>query len=134
MNMNWHGQLDKTIIPDWVPVRSAFAKKTADAVQNAYHNIFRTPIWGGVVSHGLYAALLPAFVLATALRNCKNQSVKYYLVLIPVLLSIVLGCWLAPLSIHFEGRRYLYPLTYTAPLLLGRCMYIYQNEVARTKK
>ena len=134
MNMNWHGQLDKTIIPDWVPVRSAFAKKTADAVQNAYHNIFRTPIWGGVLSYGLYAALLPAFALATALRNCKNQSVKYYLVLIPVLLSIVLGCWLAPLSIHFEGRRYLYPLTYTAPLLLGRCMYIYQNEVARTKK
>ena len=106
MNMSWHSQLDKEVMPGWVPVRPEFAKKTADAVQNAYHNICRTPIWGGVLSYGLYASLLPAFALATALRNWKNQSVKYYLVIIPVLLSIVLGCWLAPLSIHFEGRRY----------------------------
>lgn len=134
MNMGWHSQLNKTLIPDWVPVRSSFAKKTADAVQNAYHTIYRTPIWGGVLSYGLYAALLPAFALATALRNWNNQSVKYYLVLVPVLLSIALGCWLAPVSIHFEGRRYLYPLTYTAPLLLGWCMYIYQTEMAKTKK
>lgn len=134
MNMDWHSQLDKTLIPDWVPVRPAFAKKTADAVQNAYHTIYHTPIWGGILSYGLYAALLPAFALATALRNWNNQSVKYYLVLVPVLLSIALGCWLAPVSVHFEGRRYLYPLTYTAPLLLGWCMYIYQTEVAKAKK
>jgi len=134
MNMNWHSQLDKEVLPGWIPVRPEFAKMTADAVQNAYHTICRTPIWGGVLSYGLYAALLPAFALATTLRNWNNQSVKYYLVLVPVLLSIALGCWLAPVSIHFEGRRYLYPLTYTAPLLLGWCMYIYQNEIAKAKK
>ncbi len=134
MNMNWHNQLNKKIIPDWVPIRSGFAKKTADAVQNAYHNIYSTPVGRFFLCYGLYATLLPAFALATSLRNWKKQSVKYYLVLIPVLLSIALGCWLAPVSIHFEGRRYLYPLTYTAPLLLGWCMYIYQTEMAKTKK
>ena len=134
MDMNWHSQLDKEIMPGWVPIRPAFAKKTADVVQNVYHAIYRTPVWGGVLSYGLYAVLLPAFALATALRNWNNQSVKYYLAVIPVLLSVVLGCWLAPVSLEYEGRRYLYPLTYTAPLLLAWCMYIYQNEVAKIKK
>ena len=134
MNMNWHNQLNKKIIPGWVPMRYGFSKKTADAMQNAYHNIYRIPIWGCALSYGLYAALLPAFALATALRNWNNKNTKYYLVLVPELLSIVLGCWLASVSSHFEGRRFLYPLTYTAPLLLGWCMYIYQNEVAKIKK
>lgn len=74
MDMSWHSQLDKTIIPEWVPVRPAFAKKTADAVQNAYHNIYRTPLWGGVLSYGLYVALLPVFALTTALRNWKKPK------------------------------------------------------------
>jgi len=37
--------------------------------------------------------------------------------------SLALGCWLAPVSIHFEGRRYLYPITYTALLMLAWCRY-----------
>lgn len=134
MNMDWHNQLDEKFIPGWVTVRPEFSGKTADAMQKAYHNLYQTPIWGIVLSYGLYAALLPVFALATALRNWNNRGVKYYLVLIPVLLSIGLGCWLAPVSIGLEGRRYLYPLTYTAPLLLGWCMYIYQTEVAKAKK
>lgn len=51
----------------------------------------------------------------------------------PMVLSLIFGCWLAPVSIHFEGRRYLYPLTYTAPLLLAWCMFVYQNEIVDRK-
>lgn len=133
MNMNWHNQLNKSLIPAWVPVRPEYAKKTADAVQNAYHALYHAPIWGFFLSYGLYAALLPAFALSTVLRKWNGLHAKYYLVTVPVLLSLALGCWLAPVSIHFEGRRYLYPLTYTAPLLLAWCMYIYQQELQKIK-
>ena len=131
MDMRWHSQLDKSIIPGWVPFRTGFANITANVIQNAYHNLYHTPLWAVVLSYGFYAALLPAFVLSTTLRTWSEiHTNKYFLVTVPMILSLVLGCWLAPLSIHFEGRRYLYPLTYTMPVLLAWCMYIYQRELS----
>lgn len=31
-------------------------------------------------------------------------------------------------SIHFEGKRYLYPIIYSAPLLAAWCMYVYKED------
>ena len=133
MTMNWHSQLNNNIIPHWVPVRPAFASFTANALEKAYHSLYNIPIFGLFLSYGFYAAIFPAFVLSTTLRTWRGTYVKFYLVSVPMVLSIILGCWLAPVSIHFEGRRYLYPVTYTAPLLLAWCIYVYQSEIAARK-
>ena len=131
MNMDWHNQLSDIIIPHWVPVRPAPASLTANALEKACHSLYNTPIFGLFLSYGFYAAIFPAFVLSTTLRTHCGRHVRYYLVSVPMVLSLIFGCWLAPVSIHFEGRRYLYPLTYTAPLLLAWCMFVYQNEINR---
>ena len=133
MNMDWHNQLSDIIIPHWVPVRPAPASLTANALEKACHSLYNTPIFGLFLSYGFYAAIFPAFVLSTTLRTHCGRHVRYYLVSVPMVLSLIFGCWLAPVSIHFEGRRYLYPLTYTAPLLLAWCMFVYQNEIVDRK-
>jgi len=48
---------------------------------------------------------------------------------IPLILSIVLGCWLSPVSIALEGKRYLYPVIYTIPFMIGICFSMYQDQI-----
>lgn len=127
MNMNWHNLLNPEMIPEWVPIRG-FSALTANAYQEMYHNLYNVPILRIFLSYGFYASLIPAFVAGTVFRKNKNRNVKYWLGVLPMILSIVLGCWLAPVSVHIEGRRYLYPLTYTAPLMLAWCVFVYKNN------
>ena len=134
MNMNWHNQLDPNKIPEWVPKRNNFSDWTATTYEKTYDTIYRNPFITIFLCYGFYAALIPSFMLATTLRASKQKDIKYWLVAVPMILSIVLGCWLAPVSIHFEGRRYLYPITYTVPLIISWCFYFYKNEVDKHGK
>ncbi len=121
MNMNWRNQFDPYFIPEWVPVRT-FSESTAAAYQEFYHALYRNPLFSLLLSYGLYAALIPAFVLGTVLK--RNTPKGHWLAVLPFFFSLALGCWLAPVSVHLEGKRYLYPITYTAPLLLMWCLYV----------
>ncbi|RHO37634.1 hypothetical protein DW181_09535 [Clostridium sp. AM16-23] len=126
MNMDWRNQHDTNMIPSWVPIRGK-SEITANAYQEVYHGLYKIPFFQIFLTYGLYASLIPAFTIATSLAYIKRN--KYYcLAVLPTIFSLGFGCWLAPVSTLFEGRRYLYPLVYTAPILIAWCMYIYKQN------
>ncbi len=134
MNMGWHSQLDPKKIPEWVPERNPFSKWTATTYEKSYDMIYGNPFFMLLLSYGLYASLIPAFMLGTVFRRHRDTGIQYWLIGVPVALTIVLGCWLAPASIYSEGLRYLYPTLYTAPLMIAWCFFFYRNEVTLAKK
>lgn len=127
MSMEWHSQLNPSVIPETAAIRG-MSEESAKEYRVMYHYLYSNPIIGILLTYGLYAALIPAFALGTVFRRWKNRKVTYWLAIVPVLLSIILGCWLAPVSIHFEGRRYLYPVVYTAPIVIAWCIYVYKEN------
>ncbi len=127
MDMNWHSQLNTAMIPDWVPYRGV-SLTTATAMQSFYNGLYFIPFISILFTYGLYASVIPAFIAGTVCRRRKGSDVRYWIGVVPTALSLVLGCWLAPASINIEGLRYLYPVTYTLPLLLMWCLYVYQQQ------
>ncbi len=134
MNMGWHNQLNPKKIPEWVPERNPFSKWTATTYEKAYDMMYSNPFFMLLLSYGFYASLIPAFMLGTVFRKHRASGIRYWLASVPMVLTIVLGCWLAPVSVHLEGRRYLYPTIYTIPLIIAWCFYFYKNEVMAIKK
>lgn len=126
-DMDWHSGLNPEFIPESVSCRG-FSETSARAYTQVYNDIYCTPLGLIFLSYGLYASLIPAFAISSTWR--KNLK-KHICVLTPVLASIVLGCWLAPVCIHIEGVRYLYPIIYTTPLVVGYCIYLYSNKSAK---
>lgn len=127
MNYDCRNQHDTAIIPEWVPIRG-FTDGTAAAYQEMYHNLYKIPILQIFLSYGFYASLLPAFAVCTVLRKWENKEIKYWLAVLPTLLALIMGCWLAPVSYQLEGKRYLYPIVYTLPILMAWCIYIYKTN------
>lgn len=134
MDMAWHNQLNPDMIPAWVPERNNFSEMTATIYQNLFDNLFNIPFFTIFLCYGFYASIVPAFMLGTVIRKHKKKDIQYWLPAIPMIVSIVLGCWLAPVSIHFEGRRYLYPLVYTFPLIISWCLFVYKNESEKLER
>ena len=134
MNMGWHSQLNPKKIPEWVPERNPFSKWTATTYEKAYDMIYSNPFFMLLLSYGLYASLIPAFMMGTIFRKHRKKEIPYWIVGAPVLLTIVLGCWLSPVSIYSEGLRYLYPTLYTCPLMIAWCFFFYKNEAILSKK
>ena len=134
LNMGWHNQLNPKMIPEWIPVRNDFSKWTATSYEAAYDMLYHTPFFMIFLCIGLYAALIPAFMVATVCRKHKGQRITYWLVAIPMALNIMLGCWLSPCSaVHLEGMRYLYPIIYTTPLIVAWCLFFYKNKIESEK-
>ena len=127
MNNDWRSALITELIPEWVAIRG-FSEKTARGYEEMAHNLHGFPIIKIPLSYGFYSARLPAFAVCTTLRRWKKKDAKYWLAVLPIAFCVVLGCWLAPVSIHFEGKRYLYPIIYSAPLLAAWCMYVYKEN------
>ena len=127
LDMSWHSQLNPKLIPNTTPNRKGFFKKSSAIVENVFDNLYNNPLFMLLLSYAFYATLLPAFIIATLWRKWEKEQIKYYwITTIPLILSILLGCWLAPVSIQFEGRRYLYPVIYTLPIMLALCKSVYQ--------
>lgn len=127
MDMDWHNQLNIDTIPEEVSQRT-FNKQAVEEYKKLYDNLYESPFLRILLSYGLYASVIPAFALGTVIKRRSKEGIKYWIAIVPILLALVLGCWLAPVSVHLEGKRYLYPLTYTAPLVLGWCVYIYRDS------
>ena len=126
LNMDWHGQLNTQIFSEESTVRPEGIRQAADLYQKLLDRLYKIPILGLLFTYGLYAALLPAFIICTLLIGCgknlrKRKGIHAWVAAMPMFFSIALGCWLAPVSIHFEGRRYLFPVTYTIIVLLAFC-------------
>ncbi len=132
MNSDWRGQQNTGLIPEWVLERG-ITEKTASAYQEMFHNLYNIPLIQIFLSIGFYASLLPAFAVCTVFRKWKNHDIKYWMGICPTMFSLFLGCWLAPVSYQLEGKRYLYPLVYTMPLMIMWCLYAYKNDFKKLK-
>lgn len=132
MNNDWRSQHNTELIPEWVPIRR-ITDSTANAYQEMYHNLYNTPVIRIFLSYGFYASLLPAFAVCTVFRKWEIKEIKYWLAIVPNLFALMLGCWLAPVSYQLEGKRYLYPVVYTIPIIIVWCLYIYKSNKRNVK-
>lgn len=62
-------------------------------------------------------------MVSTSLKKKKYSEFLNWIVFVPLILSIVIGNWLAPVSVHLEGMRYLHPIIYSLPITLMWCIY-----------
>ena len=122
LNMNHHTSL-RNLFDEDVTRRHGFFESTAEMVQNIMDTWGKIPVLNFFISYGLYAILIPSFAVCTLFNSKEKRKNKYWLVAVPIALSVIIGLFLAPLSMHIEGKRYLYPLTYSAPLILMWLMY-----------
>ena len=127
-NMKHHTQLDTNLIPESASERNGFFSSTANLFDSIYKFIYSVPILGVFLTFAFFATLLPFFIICTLIKNRKTSPAKYILLCIPLLLSLILGCYLAPVSVHLEGMRYLYPITYTAPTLIMLVISLYKKS------
>lgn len=132
MDMSWHNQLNPNIFSEASTVRPERIGKLAAGYQGLLDRLYKVPVLGLLFTYGLYSALIPAFVIGTLLSKRKKGGA--WVAAMPMFFSLALGCWLAPVSIHFEGRRYLYPITYTALILIGWCRYWLRAEEQSPEK
>lgn len=128
-NMDWHSQLNAELIPQNAWMRPSFFNSTSKVVQSVIDNLYHNSIFQLFLSYAFYASIVPAFIVATLFRKWNLKKLKYYwLSAIPLILSIILGCWLGPVSIALEGKRYLYPVIYTIPIMVTLCLSMYQKK------
>ena len=110
-------------------MRPSFFNSTSKVVQSVIDNLYHNSIFQLFLSYAFYASIVPAFIVATLFRKWNLKKLKYYwLSAIPLILSIILGCWLGPVSIALEGKRYLYPVIYTIPIMVTLCLSMYQKK------
>ena len=122
MDMNHHTQLNVNYIPEWVPNRG-WSAYYAESYQKTIDSIFVNPFTRVYLTMGFYVTLIPSFALTTTIMAGKRKKTRYWIVVIPILLSVFLGCLLAPVSIGNEGYRYIIPIIYTTPLIIAWCAY-----------
>ena len=132
MDMEHRNQLDTQYIPKSVAIRY-ISEKTAASYKMMFDKLYENPFTKLFFTYGFYASILPAFFASTVLRKGNGRK-RYWLAFIPFFLSLVLGCWMAPASVHLEGMRYLYPITYTIPLMFMWCVYIIKIDKQENKK
>ena len=130
MNMDSHSQLNTDYLPDYITMRDEPFDESAAFYQNMFDVIYGIPVLNLLFTYGFYAILIPAFSLWTTIIHHRQRKKHDWLALVPMLSSLILGCFLAPLSVYSEGRRYLYPLTYTMPLMIAWCVFICKSAVA----
>ncbi|MBR1709802.1 MAG: hypothetical protein IJ719_13390 [Clostridia bacterium] len=123
MDMSGHSQLNAEFFSENVTERTGIFATMAEAFMEEVHSLHRNPALRLFFTYGFYAAILPLFALSLT-REKKNGL---WLALLPMFGTLILGCFLAPVSTYSEGRRYLYPLTYTMPLVLAYCIYATKN-------
>ena len=126
-NMNHHSQLNASIIPEDTWKRKELFENTTNVVDKIYDTLYNIPIIGVVFTYGFYCFMMPIYFITYWLIEYikKNNKVKWsWVAVIPMVLSLALGCFLAPVSTHIEGRRYLYPITYTIIVTLMWCIYV----------
>lgn len=124
INMEHHTQIDNYNIPESAAIRNDISNKTYTVYNNIYDFIYKIPLFRIFLSYGFYATFLPMFIILTLL---KNRKYNLLLCCIPLILSIIIGLYLAPVSINLEGLRYLYPVTYSLPILLMLVSYSYKE-------
>ncbi|MGN1389220.1 MAG: DUF6020 family protein, partial [Bulleidia sp.] len=111
-----HGSLVEEYIPLSAAERPAFSEKTSSVVRAVYEWFIRIPVLNLLFSEGLFVLLIPLFLI---IQFSKIRETRMFrLAALPMLLSILFGCLLAPVASGTEAWRYLVPLIYSVPLEL----------------
>ncbi len=129
MDSSWHSQLDPDLIPENASERDISAT-TAQSYSDTIHNLYNNSILRLFHAYVFWATFIPAFIICTVFRRqARKTLVKNWLAILPSLFALIFGCWLAPVSsASVDGCRYLFPLTFTAPLLIAWCLFVYKNN------
>lgn len=124
MDMDWHDQLDESLIPEWVTKRPNEISTVANWLKDKYDELYKLPLFNIILSFGFIASIIPAFAFTTSIKYNKNiEKRRLWLGSFPTIISVVLGCWMGPVSDITEGIRYLYPIVFTNIMLLLWCVY-----------
>lgn len=132
MNMANHTQLDgQKMIDQATASRHGWAKKTSSFIESFYNDLYGFPLFTLFLSYAFYASILPLIIVCLVLKDSVKRN---YALLVPMILSIVLGCWLSPVSAQTtEGMRYLIPVIYTLPLMMVIVKYLWQKYRTQQK-
>ena len=126
MNMNHHNQLDTDYMDESVSQRHGTAK-SAEFIQNAYDTLYKIPVIKYLLTQGMYIVIIPLFALSTTLKK-GGKGKGYWIGIIPLFLSIALGCLLAPVADNIEGQRYLFPVTFTSVAVLMWTVFVQKEK------
>ena len=127
--MHFHDELNEELFPKDAWNKGEFLNNT-EKIENGYVDVlYKLPFTHLLLTFGFYAFLVPLFTFVTSLKKKEHN----WVVAIPIILSVVLGCLLAPVSFE-EGHRYLYPVIYSFPLCLAWCSYVIKKYCNTQKK
>ncbi len=128
MNMDWHNWItESSYVGEEQTKRPPFFEKTSRLLERIYDFVYSIPIIGLPLTFVFYIAILPFSALLWLLASRQKKA---WLVLVPLGLSIILGCFLSPVSDTTEGSRYLFPIVFSMPLLFMWCIYSWNNKKA----
>lgn len=117
ISMSHHSQQNDYYIPEAATERSEFFNTTANIYDNIYKFIYHIPVIGLILTFAFFATIIPYGFTIIFFIYRKVGGCKYLLVVVPLLLSLFIGCYLAPVSANLEGARYLFPIVYSTPVL-----------------
>lgn len=154
-DMNWHSQLNPQLIPDDVPMRNNLAYETESMVETVYSAFYKVPILGMTLTYAFWTVLMPLLVLCTMIRSCWRSRKKvrkyyasrhgvyravrsignqkpniYWIIALPLILSFLMGCLPAAVSVHIEGVWYVYPLVLLLPITLMGCFFMRKQQIS----
>lgn len=128
MNMQNHTQLlQNKMIDQSAANRHGWSKKTGRFAESFYNDLYSFPPFTFFFSYAFYASFLPMIIICLVV---KSRIKRNWALLMPMILSIVLGCWLSPVSAQTtEGMRYLTPVIYTLPLMIVISEYLLKHHI-----
>lgn len=127
ISMAHHSQQNDYYIPESATERNAFFSATASIFDNIYKFIYHIPVVGIIFTFAFFATIVPYGLVVGLFKYRKTGGCKYLLAAVPLLLSLFLGCYLAPVSANIEGARYLTPIIYSAPALAMLIVALYHE-------
>ncbi|MDO4889179.1 MAG: DUF6020 family protein [Candidatus Saccharibacteria bacterium] len=131
ISMAHHSQQNDYYIPESATERPAVFNTTADIVDNIYKFIYHIPLIGVIFTFAFFATIIPYSFVIIFFKYRKANGCKYLLVIVPLLLSLFIGCYLAPVSANLEGARYLFPIVYSTPTLAMLATSLYHSSKVR---
>ena len=124
MSCGWKDQFNPNEIPSYVPERQGLNLEIANSYRRMVYSLYEVPPLRLFHTSAFWSTLIIAFSLCTAIKFRRAHK-KGWLVCVPCLCALVLGCYLAPTtSLTTDGARYLIPLIYASPLLIAWCFHV----------
>lgn len=115
-----------SILPEGYNVKSEFSAMTSSGVKDFYDWLIGVPLLNILFLSFTYALFIPAFFICSI--GCSSKARPFLPVIVATLVTLA-GIMLSPIPAnHMEATRYLIPMVYTAPLLVGISSLVLQER------